>query len=268
MTTLAVPGTGTAGRRLRVPSWVPGAVGLGAFILLWWLVGAFGTIGTAAGGASAIPTPFAVAAQMLDDGFSFYWRNISVTLTAAATGFAVGNLLAVLTASLVLIAPWLENIATQLAVITYCLPLIAIGPVVYAVGGQPMTANVLAGLSVYFVTVVTTIQGLKSADKAGLDVITVAGGNRFDQLRKVQLIGAIPYVLTALKIAAPASVLGAILGEYVGGITRGLGPAMVAAQGNNVERLWALAIVGVIVAGIAYAVIAVVGRYATPWTRR
>lgn len=268
MTTLASPGTGTGSRRLRVPNWVPGTVGLAIFLLLWWSAGAFGNIGTAAGGSSAIPTPFAVIEQMVEDGFTFYWRNASVTLTSAGTGFLIGNLLAVLTASLVLIAPWLESIATQLAVITYCLPLIAIGPVVYAVGGQPMTANVLAGLSVYFVTVVTTIQGLKSADKAGLDVITVAGGNRLDQLRKVQLIGAVPYVFTALKIAAPASVLGAILGEYVGGITRGLGPAMVAAQGNNVERLWALAIVGVIVAGLAYAVIAVIGRYATPWTRK
>ncbi|GFZ76767.1 ABC transporter permease [Nesterenkonia alkaliphila] len=268
MTTLVNTRPPAAQRRLRVPGWVPGASGLLIVFVLWWVVGAFGTIGTAAGGSSAVPTPFAVAGQLADDGFTFYWRNASVTLTAAATGFAVGNLLAVLTASLVLIAPWLEGIATQLAVITYCLPLIAIGPVVYAVGGQPATANVLAGLSVYFVTVVTTIQGLKSADRAGLDVITVAGGSRLHQLTKVQLIGAIPYVFTALKIAAPAAVLGAILGEYVGGITRGLGPAMVAAQGNNVERLWALAIVGVVVAGIAYAVIALIGRLATPWTRR
>lgn len=124
----------------------------------------------------------------------------------------------------------MEKVATQLAVITYCLPLVAIGPVIFAVAGAPpigepsMTANVLAGLSVYFVTVITTIQGLRAADQACIDVITVAGGGRRKQLTKVQLITSVPYILTALKIAAPAAILGAILGEYVGEWTAGSAP--------------------------------------------
>lgn len=259
----------------RLPSWAPGCIGLGIVFALWWIIGASGLVGVGASGRSAIPAPPDVIVQMVDDGFNFYYRNSVVTLAEAGIGFAVGNALAVLTAGLVLIAPWLERIATQLAVITYCLPLVAIGPVIFAVAGPPasgepsVTAAVLAGLSVYFVTVVTTIQGLKAADKAGLDVITVAGGNRVQQLVKVQLVTAIPYIFTALKIAAPAAVLGAILGEYVGGVDRGLGPAMVSAQETlNVERLWALALVGVLVAGIAYAIIAVIGRFSTPWAKR
>ncbi len=258
-----------------MPKWAPGVIGLGTVFLLWWALGALRVVEVGSDQRSAIPTPPDVMAQLVDDGFAFYWRNSVVTLAEAGIGFAVGNALAILTAGLVLIAPWLERIATQLAVITYCLPLVAIGPVVFAVAGPPssgepsVTAAVLAGLSVYFVTVVTTVQGLKSADRAGLDVITVAGGSRLQQLLKVQLISAIPYIFTALKIAAPAAVLGAILGEYVGGVDRGLGPAMVSAQETLVvDRLWALALVGVLVAGLAYAVIAVIGRYATPWAKR
>lgn len=259
----------------QLPGWVAGCIGLGTVIALWWIIGASGLFSVGPQGRSAVPTPAAVIGQLIDDGFTFYWRNASVTLTEAGIGFFFGNLLAVVTASLVLIAPWLERIAIQLAVITYCLPLVAIGPVIFAVAGPPssgepsMTANVLAGLSVYFVTVVTTVQGLKAADKAGLDVVRVAGGSRFHQLVKVQLITAIPYIFRALKIAAPAAVLGAILGEYVGGVDRGLGPAMVSAQDNlQVERLWALALVAVICAGAAYAVIALVGRSATPWDKK
>lgn len=258
---------------LALPRWAPGAMGLLVVLVVWWVVGAANLVGRGAGGnVSAVPTPPEVLQQLVTDGFSFYWRNASVTLAEAGIGFAVGNALAVATAGLVLLAPWLERLATQLAVITYCLPLIAIGPVIFAVAGPPisgepsMTAAVLAGLSVYFVTVVTTIQGLKAADPSGLDVIAVAGGNRFHQLVKVQLITAVPYIFTALKIAAPASVLGAILGEFVGGVDRGLGPAMVSAQETlNVDRLWALALVAVLVAGAAYAVIALAGRLATPW---
>ncbi|MGO2112132.1 MAG: ABC transporter permease, partial [Pseudoclavibacter sp.] len=224
------------------------------------------------GGVSPIPTPPEVIGSIIGDGFDFYWRNASVTLAEAGIGFAAGNVLAVATAGLVLLAPWLGGLATQIAVITYCLPLVAIGPVIFAVAGPPasgeasMTAVVLAGLSVYFTTVVTTIQGFRSADQAGLDVIAVAGGNRMHKLVKVQLIAAVPFLITALKIAAPAAVLGAILGEFVGGVDRGLGPAMVSAQESlSVDRLWALAAVAVLLAGVAYAVIALVGRFAAPW---
>lgn len=262
-------------RLLRpLPGWASGCIGLGSVIILWWIIGASGLFSVGPQGRSAIPTPPDVLFQLADDGFLFYWRNSSVTLAEAGIGFFFGNLLAIVTASLVLVAPWLERIATQLAVITYCLPLVAIGPVIFAVAGPPasgepsVTAAVLAGLSVYFVTVITTIQGLKAADKAGLDVVSVAGGNRLQQLTKVQLITAVPYIFTALKIAAPASVLGAILGEYVGGVDRGLGPAMVSAQDNlQVERLWALALVAVLCAGIAYAIIAFMSRLATPWAK-
>ncbi len=258
-----------------LPGWAPGALGLGVVVAIWWVIGATGVVSVGAQGRSAIPAPPELFAQLHQDGFDFYWRNSTVTLAEAGIGFAAGNVLAVLTAGLVLIAPWMERIATQLAVITYCLPLVAIGPVIFAVAGPPasgepsVTAAVLAGLSVYFVTVVTTIQGLKAADRAGLDVVRVAGGNRLHQLLKVQLITAVPYIFTALKIAAPAAVLGAILGEYVGGVDRGLGPAMVSAQETlNVERLWALAFVGVLVAGVSYAVIALAGRFATPWAAK
>ncbi|GAA1135858.1 ABC transporter permease [Nesterenkonia lutea] len=258
---------------VTLPSWVPGTMGLLVVLAAWWVVGALNLVGRGAGGnVSAVPTPPEVLQQLAADGFSFYWRNASVTLAEAGIGFAVGNALAVATAGLVLLAPWLERLATQMAVITYCLPLIAIGPVIFAVAGPPlsgepsMTAAVLAGLSVFFVTVVTTIQGLKAADPSGLDVIAVAGGSRFHQLVKVQLITAVPYIFTALKIAAPAAVLGAILGEFVGGVDSGLGPAMVSAQETlNVDRLWALALVAVLVAGAAYAVIALAGRFVAPW---
>ncbi|TLP98151.1 ABC transporter permease subunit [Nesterenkonia salmonea] len=264
---------GSARKSLQLPGWVSGLVGLATLLTAWWLVAVL-RIFPVAGGGSAVPTPLEVVARLFEDGVAFYWRNLSVTLTEAGIGFTVGNLLAIFTAALVLLAPWMEKVATQLAVITYCLPLVAIGPVIFAVAGAPpigepsMTANVLAGLSVYFVTVITTIQGLRAADQACIDVITVAGGGRRKQLTKVQLITSVPYILTALKIAAPAAILGAILGEYVGGVDRGLGPAMVSAQETlNVARLWALALVGAAAAGAAYAVLALITRFATPWSK-
>ena len=140
-----------------------------------------------------------------------------------------------------LVLPALERLVTQLAVISYCLPIVAIGPLAFIVIGSPArgeasgTAVLLAGISVFFTTVVGALSALKSADQASLDLVAVYGGGRFKQLVKVQLISALPGILTALKIAVPAAVLGAVLGEYVGGWTAGS-----ARRWSTPNRTWRL----------------------------
>jgi ABC-type nitrate/sulfonate/bicarbonate transport system permease component len=255
-----------------LPGWATGLLGVAVVVALWWIsaLTIFQNAGSVPGGA--IPTPGDVVARFAGDGFGFYWPHISMTLSEAAIGFLWGNGLALLLAALVLVIPRIEKIAMQMAVITYCIPIVAIGPIAYIVIGPPRgdpsgTAIFLAALSVFFTTVVGSLVGLKAADSASLDLVTVYGGNKFTQLRKVRLIAGLPSVLNALQIAAPAALLGAILGEYLGGAERGLGLAMLAA-GNaaNVERVWSLALVAGLLAGVGYLLFAVISRFATPWT--
>ncbi|TFD47292.1 ABC transporter permease subunit [Cryobacterium frigoriphilum] len=257
----------------RLPGWASGLLGVAVVIALWWLGAAtvFQGVGSMPGGA--IPTPGDVAVQLVTDGRAFYWPHVSVTVLEAATGFLWGTGLALLLAAVVLVVPRVEKVALQIAVITYCIPIVAIGPIAYIVigappSGQPAgTAVFLAALSVFFTTVVGSLVGLKAADAASLDLVTAYGGSRFTQLRKVRLVSALPSVLTALQVAAPAAFLGAILGEYLGGVERGLGIAMlVAGASANVDRVWALAVVAGVVAGLGYGFFALVSRFATPWS--
>ncbi len=263
-------------RRVALPPWAAGLIGTGAVLALWWIGAATFLRGVGAppgGGAGAIPTPWAVLSQMGADGWGFYWRNAAVTLAEAGAGYAWGNALALLLAFLVLLIPPLERLATQLAVISYCLPVVAIGPVIFIVLGPPPsgdpsgTAVALAALSVFFTTMVSSLAGLKAADRSCLDIVTVFGGRRIHQLVKVRIIAGLPAVLAALKIAAPAALLGAILGEYIGGVDRGLGPAMVNAQQTlEVARVWGVAFVCAALAGGAYALLGLVARIAAPWS--
>ncbi len=284
-----IPAPAAAPRRPRepLPRWALGALGTLGVIVVWWLLAATVLSGAGAAQGGAIPTPGAIVAQFAADGWSYYSRNASVTLAEAGLGYLAGNALALLLAGVVMVVPALERIITQLGVISYCLPLVAvgkmkplnrstlvaIGPIIFIVLGPPTsgapsgTAVVLAALSVFFTTLVGSILGLRSADKAALDVITVYGGTRLTQLRKVQIISALPSVLNSLKIAAPGALLGAVLGEYVGGVDRGLGPAMVNAQQSlEIERVWGVAIVCGLLAGGAFAVLALIARFATPWS--
>jgi ABC-type nitrate/sulfonate/bicarbonate transport system permease component len=222
----------------------------------------------------AIPTPLEVVVQFFEDGFGFFAKNAAVTLAEAGLGFLWGNLAALALAAVALTLPKLENLATQIAVITYCIPIVAIGPIIRLVvgapgPGEPAGAAVsLAALSVFFTTMVGALTGVKSADKAALDVVTVFGGNSWHRLVKVQLLSALPSILAALRIAAPAAFLGAILGEYVGGPDVGFGPAMVNAQQSlEVARVWALALISGAIAGAAYALVGLVARFVTPWSK-
>ena len=197
--------------------------------------------------------------------------NLSGTLASAGRGYVWGNLAAIVLAALVLLVPVLEPVATQMAIVTYCLPLVAIGPILVIVAGRdfPQGASVvLAALSVFFTTVVGSLLGLRAAPRTSLDVIRAYGGTRLTELRKVQLIAALPNLFAALKIAAPAAFLGAVLAEYLGsGGDQSLGRALIAAQTNSdAPRLWYLALVSGGVAGLAYAVIGAIARLVTPWS--
>ncbi|WP_084105551.1 ABC transporter permease [Demequina sp. NBRC 110056] len=255
-----------------LPTWASALAGAIALIALWWLAA---VVAQASNGAAAgIPTPAQVVASYGESGFAFYWNNFSVTLAEAAQGYLWGNGLALALSALVLVVPRLEGVVMQLAVVSYCIPIVAIGPLLLLILGIPTpgepssTAAFLAAICVFFTTVVGSLLGLKSADKAALDVVSVYGGGRFTQLRKVRIVSALPAVLTALQIAVPAAFLGAILGEYLGKVEVGVGPAMVIAQQSlNAPRLWALAIASGVVALVAYLLVGLLTRLSAPWAR-
>ncbi|MBT0768918.1 ABC transporter permease subunit [Kineosporia sp. J2-2] len=244
------------------PAWLGGLVGTVLLVGLWWLLAA-----TVFADAGSVPTPWAVVRQMGDDGWDFYATNAGITLRGAALGFAWGNLAALAVAALALLLPPLETVATQLAVISYCMPLTAIGPIVLVIFGGRAPTVFLAALSVFFTTLIGSLLGLKAADRTSLDLVAAYGGGRFAQLRKVRVVAALPHVLNALKIAAPAAMLGAIIGEYLGGIDNGLGVVLTVAQQQYlVPRTWALMLVTGALAGLGYGLFALVSRFVTPWS--
>ena len=255
--------TVTARRQLSLPSWWLSVVGVVGLILLWQLAGT-----TLYSDSGVIPTPTDIIHQMQKDGFDFYWTNAKATMSAAMWGWLYGNILAISLALVVIIVPVFEKPLLQLGVASYCLPIVAIGSIFVIVfdGNQPKI--VLAAMQVFFTTLVGAVVGLRSADKASLDVVHAYGGGRGKQLAKVRLKSSLPSLFASLRIAAPAAVLGAIIAEYLGA-EKGLGVAMIASQqALMIERTWALCIVATICAGVGYGVTAIVGRLLTPWAPR
>jgi ABC-type nitrate/sulfonate/bicarbonate transport system permease component len=240
-----------------------GLFGIVGLLIVWQILGV-----TVFHENGSVPPPTRIISQMRSDGWSFYWANAKVTMHEAFLGWLWGNSLAIALALSFLVVPWVERPLMRLGVASYCLPIIAIAPVLQIVFKGENPKIILAALSVFFTTLVGALVGLRSADVIALDVVHAYGGGSFQKLIKVRIRAALPSLFVALRIAAPAAVLGAIVGEYVGGES-GLGIAMIATQaGLAIPTTWGIALTATFIASAAYGVTALVGRWLTPWAPR
>jgi ABC-type nitrate/sulfonate/bicarbonate transport system permease component len=255
------------GDRSGIPGWLGGTIGTVLLVVVWEIlaVTVFHKIG------SGVPKPNDVATTLWHDlGSGLYGRNVTQTLKEAATGYLGAVVLAIVLAVAFVQVPIVEKALLRIAIASYCIPIIAIGPIlVFALPGDRPKA-VLAGLLVFFPTLVGVVLGLRSADSASLDMIRAAGGGRWAQLVKVRLRAALPSTFAALQVAAPSAILGAIIGDLLGGTSgNGLGILLVdSEQSLDIARTWGIALVCTGLAGIAFAVTGFIGRALTPWAPR
>ena len=258
----------------RMPTWASGLIGGVSLILLWWLMSVIAFRPQEGTTFTPVPSPLAVFQWLFVDGnIAGAWSVFQPTITAAAIGYVWGNGIALVLAAFVLVFPKTETVITQIAVVSYCLPIVAIGGISVVVlggaknpGDPSATAIFLAALVCVFTTVVGAILGFKSADKASLDVVRVFGGSSWTQLRKVRLIAALPAILNALQIAVPTAFLGAVLGEYLGAITAGVGPTLIRLQGQlDSAGVWSVFLLCAVFALVAYGLVGLLVRFVTPW---
>lgn len=246
--------------RRQLPGWIGGAVGIVGLLAAWQALGM-----TVFADSGIVPPPTAIVGQMVTDGWSFYWPNLVTTTREASVGWLWGNVAAVVLAVVFVQIPLVERALLKLAVASYCLPVVAIGPVLATLYSGDTPKVILAALSVFFTTLIGTLVGLRSADATSLALVRSFGGGSWTALRKVRIRASLPSLFAGLRIAAPAAVLGAMIGEYMGG-ENGLSVAMInAQQALQPERTWGIAFVATALAGVAYALTALVANLCTRW---
>lgn len=242
---------------------VPGLIGFVGFLVVWEVSGRVVNSGRQ---IPLIPPPTQVLDAILKDGWSYYSPNISTTLKYAVDGWVWGNVAAVVAAGLVLLVPQLEVVILQLGVTTYCLPLVAVAPLVFLVYEGETPYRIITVLFVFFTTLVLTLAGLRGADPTSLDVVRAYGGGRWQGLRRVRIVSALPSIFAGLKIAGPAAVLGAVLAEFFQPADSGLGVGIIRSQQQlEIPRTWGIAVVSTMIGAAAYLLTSLVARVATPW---
>ena len=137
-------------------------------------------------------------------------------------------------------------------------PWVAVAPCLLIVLGRDRGPVAVAAIAVFFFVFVSTSVGLGAASTSVHDVAGALGASRFRRVWSVQLPASWPSVADGLKLAAPASLAGAVFGEWYGA-ERGLGVLLITAmQGGRAERLWAASLLSAACGLTAYGLLAAV----------
>jgi ABC-type nitrate/sulfonate/bicarbonate transport system permease component len=223
-------------------------------LALWELVGRLALIGN-----GAFP-PITAIVQSWWDNKDVYPAHILSTARTAGLGFVIGNAAAIILAFLFLLVPATERLLRPLVVVLFCLPVVVVAPILGVAfdGDWPKVA--LAILLVFFPTMIATSVGLANAPGDALEVVRASGGGSLRALALVRVRAAVPDMLSGIQISAPAAFLGAILGEFLGGV-KGLGVYLVGSMGRGEPAtLWAIGLVATILSGIVYGAVGLVRR--------
>ena len=179
------------------------------------------------------------------------WHWALFTAKEAFFGFVIGGLvgfgLAVLLAHSVLLRRGL----LPYIVVSQTVPILAVAPmVVVGLGTKGVTpwvsVSVIAAYLTFFPVAMNTLRGLLSPKPRDLELMRSYAADRRSMLWKLRMPASLPFVFSALKISATASVIGAIIGETPASIQDGLGGAIVNFNqyySTGPERLWATNII-------------------------
>ncbi|MFD3702106.1 ABC transporter permease [Nocardia sp. NPDC058658] len=235
-----------------------GAFGAGV-LLAGWFAAAY-----LLGARRGVPTPESVLRWSIDARTTI-GANISHTADSAARGYLIGTVIAIAVAIVAFTVRRLERTLVSVAVMSYCLPLVAVAPLLRITLDGAATEVTLAALCVFFTTMLGVLSGLRAAPRVPMEVVASLGGRGWAQLRYARLPAALGPTLTALSLAAPLAILGAVLGEFLGG-EAGLGVGLIDAQKTgDPARAWSYCLAILAVALVATALINVAARVLAPW---
>ncbi|MDQ3126885.1 MAG: ABC transporter permease [Chloroflexota bacterium] len=191
-------------------------------------------------------------AQFLFDAALFTWRE-------AALGFVVGAAVGLVLATIFVHSRLMERAFVPYVVASQTVPIIALAPMItYAFGGNIASVVVIASYLTFFPVTIAMIRGLRSLDPRALELTRSYAASPWQVYRKLRLPASLPYLFTALKIAATASVVGAIIGEGPGGIANGLGRVIITYNQYYItepEKLWAAIIASGLLGVVFYLIV-------------
>ncbi|WP_016834443.1 ABC transporter permease [Herbaspirillum lusitanum] len=170
-----------------------------------------------------MPAPSNIALALVNTS---YLDNALYTLGEAMLGFLLAALLGIVLGGLIAQFPLAEKTLYPYLIAIQTTPKVAVAPLFIMWFGFGMTSKVIIAATIaFFPILVNVISGLRTTDPARLELMRSLRATRWQIFTMVRLPGALPMIFAGLNIAIIFSILGAIVGEFLGS-RKGLGNAI------------------------------------------
>ena len=236
------------------------ATGIVTLLILWWAVIAVFDVKP-----FIPPSPWAVV-QTLYEKRAILLDNLLPTATEAALGFLLGNLAAIVVATVFVHNKAVEEIFFPVVLAFNAVPLVAKAPVLVLIMGNGMEPKItISALVCFFPVLVNMVRGLESVNPQALELMRVLSASKTEIFFRLRLFNALPYLFSSLRIAASMSVIGAVIGEWVGA-TVGIGALILQATFNfDSPLLYAAIVMSASLSGLFFALVALAERWVIRW---
>jgi NitT/TauT family transport system permease protein len=251
----------SAGKSRRQPAWVVPA-SLVVAVVVWGIAADLSRLP-----AFMLPSPLDVwsrLARALTDGSLL--RNTLVTLIEVLGGLGLGMGVALALGYALAKSPTAERLLAPYVVASQSVPTVAIAPLLVIWFGPGIFSKILvAALIVFFPVLVNSIVGVRSVPEELKDLMRSLRATRWQVFTKLEAPAAMPVILGGLKIGATLSVIGAVVGEFVGS-DAGLGFLINVGRGQYDTALVFVAILVLVVMALGmYAVVDYLERRLLRW---
>lgn len=213
-----------------------------------------------------LPAPWDVLAGIAEEP-GYYVRHARPTLWEALAGFCLGGLAGTAAAVVLAHSRWLERAAGPWVVLLQVTPLIAYAPAIVIWRGFGFQSVVtITAICCFVPFLVNAVVGLRSVDPALLELSRSVDARRRDVLFHLRFPAALPSLFSAARIGVGMALMGAVLGEFFGGVSAGLGYAIKVGQQRGLTlTLWGAVFVLALLGSLAIALVGVLERVVLHW---
>jgi NitT/TauT family transport system permease protein len=192
---------------------------------------------------------------------------VQTAVKGALSGYLIGCAAAFATAIVIDRSPFLQRGLLPVGNFVAALPIVGIAPIMvmwFGFDWQSKAAVVV--VMVFFPMLVNTIAGLKASDAMQRDLMATYSASYTQTLLKLRLPAAMPFVFNGLKIASTLALIGAIVAEFFGSPTLGMGFRINASIGQlALDMIWAEIVVAAIAGSAFYGLVAMIEKRVTFW---
>jgi len=214
-----------------------------------------------------LPAPSDVAARFVQEG-SILWADFKQTvLKGALVGYLCGMVAAFGVAVLADRSPFLTRGILPVGSFMAALPIVGTAPILVRwLGSDWESKAAVVGLMVFFPILVNTVAGLKDTSAMQRDLMRTYAAGYWATLFKLRLPAAMPFIFNGLKIGTTLALIGAIVAEFFGSPTVGMGFRISTSFGQlALDMVWAEIVVAALAGSIFYGLVTLIEKRMTFW---